>query len=40
MKYAFKKVRRIILNDLQTKKHKVTFNDLKNFSIKGSQETV
>lgn len=40
MKYAFKKVRRIILNDLQTKKHKVTLNDLKNFSIKGSQETV
>ena len=40
MKYAFKQVRRIILNDLQTKKHKVTFNDLKNFSIKGSQETV
>lgn len=40
MKYAFKKVRRIILNDLQTKKHKVTLNDLKNFSIKGSQETI
>ncbi|MDE6312817.1 MAG: hypothetical protein K2M46_04245 [Lachnospiraceae bacterium] len=40
MKYAFKKVRRIILNDLQTKKHKVTLNDLKSFAIKGSQETV
>lgn len=40
MKYAFKKVRRIILNDLATKKHKVTLNDLKNFSIKGSQDTV
>lgn len=40
MKYAFKKVRRIILNDLTTKKHKVTLNDLKNFKINGSQETV
>lgn len=40
MKYAFKKVRRIILNDLATKKHKVTLNDLKNFKINGSQETV
>lgn len=40
MKYALKKVRRIIFNDLETKKHKVTLNDLKNFSIKGSQETV
>lgn len=40
MKYAFKKIRNIIINDLGTKKHKVTLNDLKNFSIKGSQETV
>lgn len=40
MKYAFKKVRNIILNDLATKKHRVTLNDLKNFSIQGSQETV
>lgn len=40
MKYAFKKVRRIILNDLATKKHKVTLNDLKNFSIQGNQDTV
>ncbi len=40
MKYAFKKVRRIIINDLATKKHKVTLNDLKNFKINGSQETV
>lgn len=40
MKYAFKKVRRIIINDLATKKHKVTLNDLKNFKITGSQETV
>lgn len=40
MKYAFKKVRRIILNDLATKKHKVTLDDLKNFKINGSQETV
>lgn len=40
MKYAFKKVRRIILNDLATKKHKVTLNDLKNFAIQGSQDTV
>lgn len=40
MKYAFKKVRRIIINDLQTKKHKVTLNDLKNLKISGSQDTV
>ena len=40
MKYAFKKVRRIIINDSATKKHKVTLNDLKNFKIVGSQETV
>lgn len=40
MKYAFKKVRRIIINDLATKKHKVTLNDLKNFAIHGSQDTV
>lgn len=40
MKYAFKKVRRIIINDLATKKHKVTLNDLKNFKINGSQDTV
>lgn len=40
MKYAFKKVRRIILNDLATKKHKVTLNDLKTFKINGSQETI
>ena len=40
MKYAFKKVRRIIINDLATKKHKVTLNDLKNFKISGSQDTV
>lgn len=40
MKYAFKKLRRIILNDLQTKEHKVTLNDLQNFAINGSQETV
>lgn len=40
MKYAFKKVRRIILNDLATKKHKVTLNDLKNFAIQGNQDTV
>lgn len=40
MKYAFKKARRIIINDLSTKKHKVTLNDLKNFKIAGSQETV
>ena len=40
MKYAFKKVRNIIINDIATKKHKVTLNDLKNFSIKGSQDTV
>lgn len=40
MKYAFKKVRRIIINDLATKKHKVTLNDLKNFKITGSQDTV
>lgn len=40
MKYAFKKVRRIIANDLATKKHKVTLNDLKNFKINGSQDTV
>lgn len=40
MKYAFKKVRRIILNDLATKKHRVTLNDLKNFKITGSQDTV
>lgn len=40
MKYAFKKVRRIIINDLATKKHRVTLNDLKNFKISGSQETI
>lgn len=40
MKYAFKKVRRIIINDLATKQHKVTLNDLKNFAIHGSQDTV
>lgn len=40
MKYAFKKVRRIIINDLATKAHKVTLNDLKNFQISGSQDTV
>ena len=40
MKYAFKKVRRIIVNDLATKKHRVTLNDLKNFAISGSQDTV
>lgn len=40
MKYAFKKVRRIIINDLATKQHKVTLNDLKNFKINGSQDTV
>lgn len=40
MKYAFKKVRRIIINDLATKKHKVTLNDLKNLKISGSQDTV
>lgn len=40
MKYAFKKVRRIILNDLATKKHKVTLNDLKSFKIAGSQDVV
>lgn len=40
MKYAFKKVRRIIINDLASKKHKVTLNDLKNFKINGSQDTV
>lgn len=40
MKYAFKKTRRIIINDLATKKHKVTLNDLKNLKINGSQETV
>jgi len=40
MKYAFKKVRRIIINDLATKKHKVTLNDLKNLKINGSQDTV
>lgn len=40
MKYAFKKVRRIVLNDLATKKHKVTLNDLKNFAIQGNQDTV
>lgn len=40
MKYAFKKVRRIIINDSATKKHRVTLNDLKNFKIVGSQETV
>ncbi len=40
MKYAFKKVRRIIINDLATKQHRVTLNDLKNFKINGSQETV
>lgn len=40
MKYAFKKVRRIIINDLATKMHKVTLNDLKNFKINGSQDTV
>lgn len=40
MKYALKKVRRIIINDLANKKHKVTLNDLKNLKITGSQETV
>lgn len=40
MKYAFKKVRRIIINDLATKKHKVTLNDLKSFKIAGSQDVV
>ena len=40
MKYALKKVRRIIINDLATKQHKVTLNDLKNFKITGSQDTV
>lgn len=40
MKYAFKKVRRIIINDLATKKHRVTLDDLKNFKINGSQDTV
>lgn len=40
MKYAFKKVRRIIINELGTKKHKVTLNDLKNFAINGSQDTI
>lgn len=40
MKYAFKKIRRIIINDLATKKHKVTLNDLKNLKISGSQETI
>lgn len=40
MKYAFKKVRRIIINDLATRKHKVTLNDLKNLKINGSQDTV
>ena len=40
MKYAFKKVRHIIINDLATKKHKITLNDLKNLKINGSQDTV
>ncbi len=40
MKYALKKVRHIIINELGTKKHRVTLNDLKNFKISGSQETV
>ena len=40
MKYAFKKIRRIIINDLATKMHKVTLNDLKNLKINGSQDTV
>lgn len=40
MKYAFKKTRRIIINDLATKMHKVTLNDLKNLKINGSQDTV
>lgn len=40
MKYAFKKTRRIIINDLATKMHKVTLNDLKNLKINGSQETI
>ncbi len=40
MKYAFKKIRRIIINDLATKKHLVTLNDLKSLKINGSQETV
>lgn len=40
MKYALKKVRRIIINDLATKKHKVTLNDLKSLKITGSQDTV
>lgn len=40
MKYAFKKIRRIIINDLATKKHLVTLNDLKSLKINGSQDTV
>ena len=40
MKYALKKVRRIIINDLATKEHRVTLNDLKNFKVTGSNETV
>lgn len=40
MKYAFKKVRRIIINDLATKKHRATLNDLKSLKINGSQDTV
>ncbi len=40
MKYAFKKIRRIIINDLASKKHLVTLNDLKNLKINGSQDTV
>ena len=40
MKYGFKKIRRIIINDLATKMHKVTLNDLKNLKINGSQDTV
>lgn len=40
MKYAFKKIRRIIIKDLATKKHLVTLNDLKNLKINGSQDTV
>lgn len=40
MKYAFKKTRRIIINDLATKMHRVTLNDLKNLTINGSQDTV
>ena len=40
MKYALKKIRRIIANDLATKAHLATISDLTNVSITGSQETV